>query len=436
GRARRAGGRARRHAVRRPAPAPLLRARDLRGSRRALSRRAHRGHGRGGAPGLRDQRADPGRGRQDHRVHQPLPARGGGARAANHRDRPRPRHRGREPAGAERRGAGQEDHPGDRAPARARGAGRAALARARRDRRAREPAQQRAGRGAARAVPPRGGRGGPGGDGGGPRGGLPRADPARRGRRVSADARGATTAAGPARRAVAPLGRMLLTQARSEIRTRWRIPAFSVTIVALPVLFFTFFGLPYVKQTLPNGTNLGAYLVASFAAYSVGSVMVFGFGIGVSTERGLKVDVLMRATLLSLVVLIVYAVIVGGVRQDLVVWADMVARLLAGSVPFIALGFAIGYTCGPNVAPAAANLVYLPLSFASGLFLPLSQLPGFVRAVAPYLPAYHYGQLAWSAVGAATEPMPVALAWLAGYTALFLAIAFRAYRREESRKFG
>ena len=32
--------------------------------------------------------------------------------------------------------------------------------------------------------------------------------------------------------------------------------------------------------------------------------------------------------------------------------------------------------------------------------------------------------------------MAVSLAWLAGYTALFLAIAFRAYRREESRKFG
>jgi ABC-2 type transport system permease protein len=118
------------------------------------------------------------------------------------------------------------------------------------------------------------------------------------------------------------------------------------------------------------------------------------------------------------------------------VWLDMIARLLVGSVPFIALGFAIGYTCGPNVAPAAANLIYLPLSFASGLFLPLSQLPGFVRVVAPYLPAYHYGQLAWSAVGAATERMPVALAWLAGYTVVFLAIAFRAYRREESRKFG
>ena len=258
-----------------------------------------------------------------------------------------------------------------------------------------------------------------------------------------------------ARRDVAPLGRMLLMQTWSELRIRWRIPAFSLTIVVLPVLFFTFFGLPFARQTLPNGTSLGAYLLASFAAYSVGSVMVFGFGIGVATERGLKVDVLMRATplppfvallakvlnalayaLLSLVVLIVYGVVVGGVRQDLVVWLDMIARLLVGSVPFIALGFAIGYLCGPNAAPAVANLVYLPLSFASGLFMPISQLPDFVRRIAPYLPTYHYGQLGWGAVGAASEPLLTSLAWLAGYTALFLLIAVRAYRREESRKFG
>jgi ABC-2 type transport system permease protein len=254
---------------------------------------------------------------------------------------------------------------------------------------------------------------------------------------------------------VAPLGHMLLVQTWAELRMRWRIPAFSVTIVALPVLFFTFFGLPFARQTLPNGTSLGAYLLASFAAYSVGSVMVFGFGIGVATERGLKVDVLMRATplppliailakvlnalayaLLSLVILIAYGVVVGGVRQDLVVWIDMIARLLAGSLPFIALGFAIGYLCGPNVAPAVANLVYLPLSFASGLFMPLSQLPTFVRRIAPYLPAYHYGQLGWGAVGAASEPLLTSCAWLAGYTVLFLLIALRAYRREESRKFG
>ena len=182
--------------------------------------------------------------------------------------------------------------------------------------------------------------------------------------------------------------------------------------------------------------------------------MVYGFGIGVATERGMKVDLLMRATplppgiailakvlnalafsLLSVVVLIVYGIIVGGVRQDLSVWINVTVRLLAGSLPFIALGFAIGYSSGPNAAPALANLIYLPLSFASGLFMPLDRLPGFVQRIAPYLPSYHYGQLAWSAVGAPSEPLLTSLAWLAGYTALFMAVTMRAYRREQSLKF-
>jgi ABC-2 type transport system permease protein len=68
--------------------------------------------------------------------------------------------------------------------------------------------------------------------------------------------------------------------------------------------------------------------------------------------------------------------------------------------------------------------------------MPLPQLPTFVRRIAPYLPAYHYGQLGWGAVGAASEPLAVSVTWLAGYTGLFLLIAFRAYQREESRKFG
>ena len=254
--------------------------------------------------------------------------------------------------------------------------------------------------------------------------------------------------------ATAPLGRMLLAQTASELRIRWRIPAFSVTIVALPVLFFTFFGLPFARQTLPGGVSLGAFLLASFAAYAVGSVMVYGFGIGVATERGMKIDLLMRATPvppaivilakvlnalvfsgISIVVLIVYGVLVGGVRQDLTVWIVMIVRLLAGSLPFIALGFAIGYSSGPHAAPALANLIYLPLAFASGLFMPVSQLPGFVQRIAPYLPAYHYGQLAWGAVGAPTEPVLTSLTWLAGYTAVFLLITVRAYRREQSLKF-
>jgi len=253
---------------------------------------------------------------------------------------------------------------------------------------------------------------------------------------------------------MAPLFRMLVVQTLGELRVRWRTPAFSLTNLALPVLFFTFFGLPVAGDTMRNGVSVGAYLLASFAAYAVGSVMVYGFGIGVATERGMKVDLLMRATplppaiailakvlnalafsLLSVVVLIVYGILVGGVRQDLTVWINVTARLLAGSLPFVALGFAIGYSAGPTVAPALANLIFLPLAFASGLFIPLDRLPGFVQRIAPYLPTYHYGQLAWSAVGVPSEPLLTSLAWLAGYTALFMAVTIRAYRREQSLKF-
>ncbi len=150
---------------------------------------------------------------------------------------------------------------------------------------------------------------------------------------------------------------MLLAQTRAELLMRWRVPAFSLTSLALPVVFFTFFGLPGGGLTRPDGISVGAFLVASFGAYAVGSVMVYSFGIGVAVERGMKVDLLMRVTpvpagvyllakvitalvfsLVSLVVLIAYGVVVGGVTQPLAVWGEMIVRLLAGSVPFIGLG--------------------------------------------------------------------------------------------------
>ncbi|MGH7326688.1 MAG: ABC transporter permease [Candidatus Rokuibacteriota bacterium] len=252
----------------------------------------------------------------------------------------------------------------------------------------------------------------------------------------------------------APLGHMLLRQTWGELLIRWRLPAFSATNLVLPVVLFSFFGLPFAGRMTPSGLDSGALLLASFGAYAVGQVMVYGFGIGVAVERGQRVDVLARATplppsiylaakivvgmvfgLLSVLVLFTYGAVVGGIRLAPEVWVNVIARLLAGSLPLIALGFSIGYTAGPNAAPAVANLVYLPLAFASGIFLPLEQLPAFIQRVAPYLPTYHYAQLAWNAVGGGREPLGTSVAWLAGYTVVFLWTATRAYRLEAQRKF-
>src|SRR5206468_486326 len=98
------------------------------------------------------------------------------------------------------------------------------------------------------------------------------------------------------RPAAAPFPQMLLAQTKSELLMRWRVPAFSVTNLALPIVFFTFFGLPVAHVVRGDGVSIGAYLLASFGAYAVGNVMVYGFGIGVANERGMKVDRLMRAS--------------------------------------------------------------------------------------------------------------------------------------------
>ncbi len=81
-------------------------------------------------------------------------------------------------------------------------------------------------------------------------------------------------------------------------------------------------------------------------------------------------------------------------------WVPLVGVLVAGAVPFSAFGLALGYLCGPNSAPAVVNLIYLPMAFLSGLWVPIEMLPGFMKNLATWLPAYHFAQLALQAVGA------------------------------------
>ena len=252
---------------------------------------------------------------------------------------------------------------------------------------------------------------------------------------------------------LAPLIPMLAAQSRAQMVQMVRSPFYGLFSLALPIIFWVFFGLPraHVRMFDIDG---GAYLLASYGAYAIANTMLFTFGIGVAWERGRKQDLLMRATplrpsvylaarliaaaafgLVALIVLSLLAWLTGGVRLEVGQWAALTWRLLVGSLPLFMLGLAIGYLVTDNAATATVNLVGLPMFLASGLIIPISELPDFVRTVAPYLPAYRYGQLAWGAVGARADPPLTDLLWLAAYTAVFVAIALRAYRIDESSKF-
>jgi len=253
----------------------------------------------------------------------------------------------------------------------------------------------------------------------------------------------------------APIFPMLVRQTMAEFLKLWRVPAFSLTSLLLPVMFYAFIGIGQSSQLISPGVTFGAYFLASMAVYAVANVMIFSFGISVATERGMKMDVLMRATpmppwvyllskcitalvfaAMTLVVLFPFAYVAGSVRLEASEWVTLAFRVLLGSIPFIALGFAIGYLSGPNSAVAVINLIYLPTAFASGLFFPKQLLPSFIQSIAPYLPLHFFGQLGWDAIGAPTdESVTTDWIYLAVYGVLFFALALWAYRREESRKF-
>ena len=253
----------------------------------------------------------------------------------------------------------------------------------------------------------------------------------------------------------APIFPMLVRQTMAEFLKLWRVPAFSLTSLLLPVMFYAFIGIGQSSQLISPGVTFGAYFLASMAVYAVANVMIFSFGISVATERGMKMDVLMRATpmppwvyllskcitalvfaAMTLVVLFPFAYVAGSVRLEASEWVTLAYRVLLGSIPFIALGFAIGYLSGPNSAVAVINLIYLPTAFASGLFFPKQLLPSFIQSIAPYLPLHFFGQLGWDAVGAPTdESVTTDWLYLAAYGVAFFALALWAYRREEGRKF-
>jgi ABC-2 type transport system permease protein len=100
------------------------------------------------------------------------------------------------------------------------------------------------------------------------------------------------------------------------------------------------------------------------------------------------------------------------------------------------LGIAIGNLVNPAGATPIINLSFFVLAFASGIFVPVSQLPDILQTVAPYSPFYLLGQLAWHAVGVTVSSVTTPIWLLALYGVVFLALAVAAMHTEELRSFG
>jgi ABC-2 type transport system permease protein len=131
-----------------------------------------------------------------------------------------------------------------------------------------------------------------------------------------------------------------------------------------------------------------------------------------------------------------FAVLAGGVRLSIGAWAALVVSLVLGVIPFLLVGIAIGNVVNPTGATPIINLSFFVLAFASGIFVPVSQLPDVLQNIAPNSPFYLLGQLAWHAVGVNVGSIATPTWLLALYGVIFLVLAIVAARAEELRSFG
>ena len=225
-----------------------------------------------------------------------------------------------------------------------------------------------------------------------------------------------------------------------------RYPSYFVPTLLFPAAFFLVFAVPY-------GRGSPTVAMATFAGFAAIGVAFFQFGVGIATERDSPWEAFLRtlpigagrrlaARVLSAALfavaaaamLVAAALATTDARLPPSRWAELTAILLLGTAPFALLGIALGYLAPQRGALPLANLLYLGLSYAGGLWMRPRDLPAGVAAVSPYLPTRSLSDaLAGAVTGQAFQPGPWAR--LVAFATLFGALAAWAYRRDEGRRF-
>ncbi|MGA7964333.1 MAG: ABC transporter permease [Gammaproteobacteria bacterium] len=244
--------------------------------------------------------------------------------------------------------------------------------------------------------------------------------------------------------------RVYLREAAFQFWNVLRRPGFALPTIAFPTMFYVFFGLIFNRG---HGGDVATYMLATYGTFGIMAPSLFGFGVGVATEREQGILALKRVSPLppmayffsKLVMAMLFALIIvlllfvlgalfGGVSLPHIEWLELLVTLILGTLPFCALGLAVGLRAGAQSSAAIINLIYLPMSFLSGLWVPLKLFPHWLQDVAPALPAYHLSQVALGIVdkGDGSHLLPH-LIYLVVFTAVCLRFAQRGWRRIQDR---
>lgn len=228
-----------------------------------------------------------------------------------------------------------------------------------------------------------------------------------------------------------------------------RHPTYVMSTLIFPSMFFWFFGVPNAKE--PEAARM---LMGSFAAFAVLGVVLFQTTVAIAQDRASQWSLYLRTLpisshtfliaqliasfwLAALAVGLVIVTAIGTTEVDFtaIQYMKFFALVLVCGFPFATLGLVLGSVTSPKSAVPVANLVYLPLSFAGGLWIPPNALSPSVQTISEYLPTRFYGEVIWAYV----QGMAVASHWIWGLCAYgvgFFALAVFLHRRDLGERFG
>ncbi|WP_394003606.1 ABC transporter permease [Luteimonas sp. WGS1318] len=216
--------------------------------------------------------------------------------------------------------------------------------------------------------------------------------------------------------------RCYLLDTRCELLRLLREPMYIIPTLLFPALFYVMFGLLLGSR---GSGEAARYLLATYGVFGAMGAGLFGFSVtlAIDRERGFfalrralpappsawlvaRMLIAMLFALAIVLELALLAVAFGGVSLAAGQWALLWTVTVLGALPFCAIGLLLGSVASANAAPAWVNLLFLPMAFLSGLWLPLAMLPDVFARLAPLWPAWHLAQIALGVTGqpATTSP--------------------------------
>jgi ABC-2 type transport system permease protein len=246
---------------------------------------------------------------------------------------------------------------------------------------------------------------------------------------------------------------------------RWTVARLKSTLRTPRAAFFTIV-FPVLLLVLLDATSGGRDIevpggMVSYAQYFTPSLAVYGLSVacyalpifGLTAARDLGILKRVRGTplppwvylsswacgaILTGLATMTLVMLVGVAAFGVDVYPSLLpAAVLAavvGAASLAALGIAVStYVRRAETAPAVANLTLFPLSFLSGVFFPIQNAPGWVKAIADVFPLSHVVSAFTgcfspytTGTGLAPRDLAVVIAWGLGG----LVVAVRRFRRQ------